>query len=158
MCDIPIPVASEEAVVRAVWGQHLNGNSLKKDIFKAEGTSVMRHTHMGTEACRTRAKAIVPGNTSLRYRGLAITRVEKFRSVGSDIIDSRHIYCGHAHVTHPPIVPQEAEPGEPLFDDPRQLLTLDERLKELKKSTRLFLDPNPANENWTGPLVEPPAP
>ncbi len=155
MCEIPIPVDSGENIVRAVWSQHLDGNSLKKNFFKAEGTSVMRHTYMGTEACRTRGRAILPGNPSLRYKGLAIIRVGVFRAVGSDVIDSREQFCGHAHVTHGPAIPQQVEPGEPLFDDPSLLMNLDERLRELKTATRVFLDPDPANDNWTGPLVEP---
>jgi hypothetical protein len=155
MCEIPVPVASEENVVRAVWSQHLDGDSLKKNFFKAERTSVMRHTYMGTEACRARGRAIVPGNPGVRYKGLAIIRVIKFRTVGSDVIDSREIYCGHAHITHGQTLPQQTEPGEPLFDDPSMLMSLDDRLRELKRATRLFLDPNPASDNWTGPLVEP---
>jgi hypothetical protein len=154
MCEIPIPVASEENVVRAVWSQHLDGNSLKKNFLKQEGASVMRHTHMGTEACRAKARAIVPGNPSVRYKGLAIIRVSAFRTNGSDVIDSREIYCGHAHVTHGEQLPQQAEPGEPL-DDPNLLMNLDDRLRELKRATKLFLDPDPGHDSWTGPLVEP---
>jgi hypothetical protein len=152
-CQIPIPVASEENVVRAVWSQHLDGKSLKKGFFKQEGTSVMRHTYMGTEVCRARGRAIVPGNAEVRYKGLAIIRVAKFRTVGSDVIDSRAIYCGHAHVSHG-LAPQ-GEPGEPLFDEPSSMMNLDDRLRELKKATQVLLDPDPLNENWTGSLVEP---
>jgi hypothetical protein len=155
MCDIPISVASEENVVRAVWSQHLDGNSLRKSLFKNEGTSVMRHTYMGTEACRAKARTIVPRNLALHYKGLAIIQVRKFRAVGSDIVDSRVEYCGHAHVTHGLALPQQIEPGEPLFDDPNLLMGLDDKLRELKKATRFFLDPDPANDNWTGPVVEP---
>jgi|SRR5208283_906969 len=153
-CNIPVPVASEENVVRAVWSQHLDGKSLKKSFFKTERASVMRHTYMGTEACRVQAKAIVPGNPSLRYKGLAITRVEKFRAVGSDIVDSREIYCGHAHVEHGQIAYEQAEPGEPRTG-PEALMMLDERLRKLKEATRWFPDLDPASEHWSGPPVEP---
>jgi len=158
MCDIPLEVASEENVVRAVWSQHLDGSSLKKGFFKAEGASVMRHTYLGTEDCRVRGRAIQPGNPSVRYKGLAIIRVSKFRVVGSDVIDSREVFCGHAHVTHGQVLSgQTGEPGEPQFDDPSLLMSLDERLRELKKAAKLYLDPDPAHENWTGPPVEPTA-
>jgi hypothetical protein len=153
MCDIPIPVASEENIVRAVFSQHLDGNSLKKNFFRDEGTSVMRHTYMGTDQCRAKAKQIVPGNANVRYKGLAITRVSAFRENGSDIIDSRGIYCGHAHVTHMQQL-QQAEPGEPV-EDPNQLMNLDERLRALKKATRVCLEADPSDPNWTGPQVEP---
>src|SRR6202142_1172304 len=158
MCDIPIPVSSEENVVRAVWSHHLSGNSLRKNFFRSEGTSVMRHSYMGTEACRARGRSIQQGAPGLQYRGLAIIRVGKFREVNSDVIDSREQFCGHAHVTHGQALSVQAgEPGEPLFDDPTLLMSLDDRLTTLKKATQFFPDPDPTHDNWTGPVLEPPA-
>jgi hypothetical protein len=157
-CKIPVSVASEENVVRAVWSHHLDGNSLKKGFLRSERTSVMRHTYMGTEECRSRGRSIPHGNPGVRYKGLAIIRVGRIRQVGSDVLDSREQFCGHAHISHgPALAGQAAEPGEPLFDDPNLLMTLDERLKELKKATRYFPDPNPSHNNWTGEVLQPPA-
>jgi hypothetical protein len=154
MCDIPVAVADHERVVRAVFSHHLNKNKKIREYLFSPGcgpdeVSVMRHSYLGTDACRKEACKVKPANPAVRYKGLAIIAVEAVRNVGSDVIDSREgNYCGHAHISHGIRVPAE----EPLRSELK--LRLDERLRKLRDLARYFPDPDPLTETWTGEAVE----
>ena len=148
MCDIPVPVADEETVVRALRQCHVRRGTLRPMVFRpAAGTdqvSVMRHTYMKSDPCKAKAKEIASGNQTNPYVGMAAIRVRSVRSLGSDVTDSREWFCGHADISHGIAVPAD-EPADPL-------LTL--RIQKLIRRARLLIDPDPRTEAWTGGEIE----
>lgn len=151
MCDIPVVVANEETVVRALRECHVRKGKLRDNVFRAvagtDEVSVMRHTYMKSDSCKTKAKEIASGDPKNPYVGLAAIAVESIRSVGSEVTDSREEFCGHAHISHGMVVPQD----EPL--DPALSL----RIRALNVKARLLIDPTPDTEAWTGGQIEIPA-
>jgi hypothetical protein len=150
MCNIPVPIEGEEGIVRAINNFHVSDKGrLKTSAFRPKpGTddlSVMRHTYLGSDACKTKAKEIVQNNPKVQYKGLAIIFAERVRTAGSDVIDSREgNYCGHAHISHGIIVPPPNEPANPL------LVT---RLLALRDSARYCQDPDPLRDTWCGEVL-----
>jgi len=148
MCDIPVVVANEETVVRALRECHVRKGKLRDNVFRpAAGTdevSVMRHTYMMSDSCKTKAKEIASGDPNNPYVGFAAITVESVRSVNSEVTDTREEFCGHAHISHGIIVPVD----EPL--DPGLSL----RIRTLNDKARLLIDPTPDAETWTGAQIE----
>jgi hypothetical protein len=150
MCDIPEAVGDPEKVVRAVFSNHLKKNKLQKVIFQpspgTDDVSVMRHAYLGSDACKAAAlEKIQQGNPNLKYKGFVVIIVAAVRSTGSDVIDSRVEFCGHAHISHGFQVPPE---GEPLHAELK--IKLDDRIRELKELAHFVADPDPASATWTG--------
>lgn len=150
MCDIPVPVADEENVVRAIFSSHVDKKALRKNAFYEihDDVSVMRHSYLGSDQCKKHALAIKPGNASIKYKGLAVIGVKAVRDAHSQVTDSREVYCGHAHISHGIEVPPA---NDPLFA--QQKLELDERLRKIKSLARFVLDPEPSLETWSGPAL-----
>src|SRR5258708_2113604 len=147
MCDIPVPVADEENVVRAIFSSHVDKNKLRKNAFYEihDDVSVMRHSRLGSDQCKKHALEIKPGNAGIKYKGLAVIGVKAVRDAKSQVSDSREVFCGHAHISHGIQVPPA---DDPLFA--QQKLELDERLRKLKSLARFVPDPNPSLETWSG--------
>jgi hypothetical protein len=150
MCDIPVAIANEETVVRALRECHIRKGKLRDNVFRASpGTdevSVMRHTFLKSDFCKAKAREIASGDQRNPYVGLAAITVGSVRNAGSDVIDSRNEYCGHAHISHGIAVPVPA--GEPLAPE------LIGRIRELNGKARLLLDREPNVEAWTGEQIE----
>jgi len=148
MCDIPVPVADEETVVRALRQCHVRKDKLRPNVFRAapstDQVSVMRHTYMKSDPCKAKAKEIAAGDQNNPYVGMAAIRVKSVRSLGSEVTDSREWFCGHADISHGIVVPAD-EPAPPL-------LAL--RIQELIGRARLLIDPEPNTEAWTGGQIE----
>jgi hypothetical protein len=150
MCNIPVAVADEETVVRALRQCHVSRKGKLKDIVfrPAPGTdevSVMRHTYTKSDFCKAKAKEIASGDPKNPYVGLAAIAVESIRSLKSEVTDSREEYCGHAHISHGVVAPAAGEPLNP---------ELIGRLRDLNESARLLIDPAPETETWSGEQVE----
>jgi hypothetical protein len=147
MCDIPVAVANAETVVRALRECHIRRGKLRDNVFRpmanTDQLSVMRHTHMGSDACKKIAKEISRTDPSNPYVGLAAIGVGTVRELGSEVTDSREVYCGHADISHGFVVPA----GEPL--EPAQSL----HIRNLTDRARLLLDPAPAATAWTGEQI-----
>jgi hypothetical protein len=148
MCDIPVVVANEETVVRALRECHVRKGKLRDNVFRPQaGTdevSVMRHTYMKSDACKTKAQEIASGDPNNPYVGLAAITVESVRSVGSEVTDSREEFCGHAHISHGMVIPVDEPP------DPAVSL----RIRALNVKARLLIDPAPDTQTWTGEQIE----
>jgi hypothetical protein len=149
MCDIPVVVANEETVVRALRECHVSRKGkLKDNAFRSmagiDEVSVMRHTYMKSDSCKAKAKEIASGDPNNPYVGFAAITVESVRSVNSEVTDSREAFCGHAHISHGIIVPAD----EPL--DPGLSL----RIRTLNTKARLLIDPTPDTEAWAGEQIE----
>jgi hypothetical protein len=147
MCDIPVEIDDVENIVRAVFSHHMDRKNLRKNLFdeRQDQASVMRHSHLGSDECRRHALEIRPGNPGVSYKGLAVIQARAIRTTGSEVIDSRQVYCGHAHVSTNIEVPPA---NDPLYSSRK--LARDERLRELKNLARYYPDPNPAGEAWSG--------
>jgi hypothetical protein len=158
MCDIPVAVSNEETVVRALRDCHVTkgrAKRLKENVFRGlpgtDEVSVMRHTFVGSDFCKNKAKEIAGPDPNNPYVGFAAITVKAVRSVGSEVTDSREEFCGHAHISHGIIVPAE-EPPDPVFS-----LLLGIRVRKLIDKARLVLDPEPNANTWTGEQIEIPA-
>lgn len=152
MCDLPIEIPNYEIIVRAVMcPSHVKPNrlALKPAAFKSKpGTddvSVIRHTHMGSDFCKQKAKQIA--NEKAEYAGLAWISAKDIREATSQVTDSRSEYCGHAHIEHGLIFPAGEPPEGATFD------AITERCKELVKRAKYLPDPQPAEECWTGAAI-----
>lgn len=150
MCDLPFEIADEEKIVRAIMSPY----HLKKDkiTFKAfrppvgiDEVSVMRHSHMGSDFCKSKAKEIAAKDPKgvKKYCGLAVLLARKIRDVGSEVQDSRGEYCGHADIHHGIILQLDEPPGS------EDKLKLDERLRELIKVVIYYRDLDPEALTWT---------
>jgi hypothetical protein len=148
MCDIPAVVANEETVVRALRECHVRKGKLRDNVFRAvpgtDEVSVMRHSYMKSDSCKTKAKEIASGDPNNAYVGFAAITVESVRSLHSEVTDSREEFCGHAHISHGMIVP----PDEPL--DPGLSLCI----RAMNGKARLLIDPTPEGETWMGTEIE----
>jgi hypothetical protein len=151
MCDIPVPIADGETIVRGILDIHVNEKGkLKSNAFRprpeTDEVSVMRHSYMGSDACKTKAREL--SHNQINYRGLAVLLAREIRDAGSQAIDSREgNYCGHAHISHGFIVPRDEPLESPL------IISLVERLRALRSVARYYPDPEPSNEIWTGQLL-----
>jgi hypothetical protein len=151
MCDIPIAIDDQERIARAILNIHLNEKGkLKTNTFRPKpgkpDVSVMRHSYMGSDACKAKAKGIRSSSPNIEYKGLAVIGAKQIRNSGSEVTDSREgkdHYCGHADISHGSPPP----PGEP--DDPM----LVEKLRALKNAARYYPDPDPSIEHWTGAQI-----
>lgn len=76
------------------------------------------------------------------YRGLAFVPVEAVRKAGSDIVDSRHEYLGHADIRNGVV----REKHVALAPDVRKML--DDRLQKIAKAARYIEDENPDCIRW----------
>lgn len=148
MCDIPVAVANEETVVRALRECHVRKGKLRDNVFRTvpgiDEVSVMRHTYMKSDSCKAKAKQIASSDINNPYVGVAAITVKSVRTVGSEVTDSREEFCGHAHISHGIAV----LPDEPL--DPALSL----RIRELNGRAKLLIDPSPDAESWTGEEIE----
>jgi hypothetical protein len=155
--EIPVDVAHEETIVRiSFYPQTLEKNSagttfkLKKNIFRSppgeDEVSVIRRTYVSDQFCKDKAKDIelsglCRGEGRKEFQGFTIITALKIRELGSQIVDSRSEYVGHAHISHGFVV-QRDEPLPP---------QLNERLDALKKAAKYIADPLPRKWGWTGP-------
>lgn len=153
MCEIPVAIADDEKIVRAiVYPFHVDRKKkkLKAAAFKSKpGTdevSVVRATFKGADFCKAKGREIAASSTKGEYVGLAVLLVCQVHDAGSEVHDSRNVYCGHAHISHGIIAPP---PNEPL--PPDQQLALDKKLEMLRDGAEFHADPNPAEDGWAKP-------
>jgi hypothetical protein len=153
MCDIPLIVADEEKIIRAVFTNNLKRDgTLRETIFSPRGgpdeVSVMRHDYLGSDACKARAQAVKPKMADIKYRGFAVLVVKAVRETGSEVTDSREEFCGHAHISHGlPLLPE----GDPLYSEAK--VRLEERLRLIKVHARYLPDRDPSRPDWIGEAV-----
>ncbi len=135
--SLPIVVSDEERLARAIFCPNYVNKSgqLKPAAFKAKSgqrdVSVNRLIALNASACKTRSRAI---GLSGDFSGFAVLSAGAVRKCGSDVIDSRHLYLGHADIMHDQVLPK-GEPPPPEFN---------ERLKRLVEAARYFPDPQSA--------------
>ena len=149
MCEIPIPIADSEKIVRAIVQGCVNkaNTALKPRAFRsrpgADEVSVVRHDYKGSDFCKNNGRT---GRSD--YVGLAVLLADQIRKAGSEVIDSREEFCGHAHIAHGIIAPP---PHEPL--SAQENLALDKKVAALQSAARYHPDPDVSAEGWTGPAL-----
>ncbi len=86
--------------------------------------------------CRSREKK--------EFRGFAVITADQIRNAGSNVTDSRHVFVGHADISHGYVAARgEALPA-----------WLNDRLDTLKDSAKFIPDPAPRRWRWTGPQLD----
>ncbi len=148
MCDIPVEIADEEKIVRAVkTPQHVHKKKpkLKPAAFRPpperDDLSVMRKDHMGANACKAQAQSLSKPPVST-YCGLAVIGASEVRGTKASLVDSREgQFCGHAHIEQGVPAPAPGESAPPW---------LQEKYKMLSDAARFYVDPEPEREGWTG--------
>ena len=140
---LPLDISDKERLARAVFYPHHVDKSgkIKKEVFKAStgkrDVSVNRLRALDAGACKARSRAIRnPG----RFKGFAVIVAEDIRACGSEIVDSRELYIGHADIIHP-IALVKGVPAPPEFN---------QRLKQMAQRTSYFPDPDPESDGWAG--------
>lgn len=144
-CELPIEILDDENIVRLIkTPQHIKNDKLKPSAFRSQAgiddVSVIRHSHMGTNFCKSKAKEIMGEN----YIGLAVVTAAKIRSVGSKVIDSREEFCGHASILHGVIFTVDEPPSAAISE------FITERCRQIINHTTYHADPELANDVWTG--------
>jgi hypothetical protein len=153
MCNLPVQIEDSEKIVRAIMSPYhfdKKGNLRPGAFRSAPGTdevSVVRQTQMGSDFCKSKAKEIAVKTANKTYRGLAVLIAARIRTVGAQVIDSQHIYCGHAHISYGFIVPANEPPES---ETNKKLVEL---TKGILKSAVYFEDQEPECPTWTGPSL-----
>lgn len=146
---MPIEVSDSEVLIRTVttWNVNARGK-LKPSLFHhpEDRVSVARRNWIPPWLAKAYAKARIQ-NATLKppklYLGLAFVSAGNVRKNGSDVIDSREEYLGHADIRNGIVQSrQEALP-------PEQRKQLDERARAIAKSARFVKDPNPKSILWS---------
>lgn len=141
--SLPLHVSDEERLARAVFHPfHLTDNGkIKPAAFRAPSgrrdVSVNRLVALSPDTCKARARAITNPGT---FRGFAVIAALTVRQCGSDVVDSRELYLGHADITHDTVL-QKNEPAPPEFNA---------RLKRMVTGASYCPDPAPETETWSG--------
>jgi hypothetical protein len=148
-CTLPLEISDDEKIVRAIkCPSHIRPGktTLKPAAFRSkpgfDEVSVIRHTHVGSNFCKKKAKETIDSTNS--YNGLAVIMAREIRATTSTVHDSRDEFCGHAHISHGIILPRDEPPESAL----NHMLT--ERCRALCKAAAYYPDPRPDAEKWTG--------
>ena len=149
MFKLPEEIPDDEKIVRAIrTPYHLRPDGrLKYQAFKpparSSAVSVVRHA-MGSDFCKDKAVEIA----SSTYVGLAVVPAGDVRCCGSDVVDFRSDYCGHAHVDHGFSLLPENEPGAPHLAE-----RMRDRCAAIVEKCAFHPDPDPGTPGWSGPAL-----
>ena len=138
-----------------------NGN-LKKSVFRSpprkDEVSVIRHRYVVADCCKMKGQLLsdppaVSGNGQRKlYRGLAVLTAQHVRDAGSSVLDSRHVYPGHADLVHGIVAPPANEPL-----DAALALQLDGILDGLLSRTIYYRDSDSEGDHWIDGELKPKA-
>ena len=154
--DYPVEISDDETIVRCIFRpQHVSSNGrLKKDAFEPNlkapgGLSVIRHDHVGSTFCKTKAKEIeTQSPTKKEYVGLATITAREITGIdGVTIKDSREQYPGHSDIFYHGVTPAPAQEATSA--------AVKHRAKDYAKSllglARYYPDPDVDAQEWMGP-------
>ncbi len=150
--SLPVDVPDSENILRGIYYEvHLNdAGSLKWQAYDptpgTDEVSVMRSARLSPTACKRKAKAIEKPPRK-RYRGLAALNSGAIKRIGMAVIDSRHIYCGHADIKTG-VVTQKRLPNVPR--DPREVARVKEVAEKLLELSRYYPDSRIESAKWEG--------
>jgi hypothetical protein len=147
----PRDIAADEAIARGICSPyHLKKNGkLDANAYwpppDSDEISTMRADWIGADACKKRARRLENPAQGKVYKGLAVLSASQIRQSGAGLIDTRHIFRGHADIKHG-IVPSKGNP--PPAEKPKELR---DRCKALADLANYLPDPDPATSTWAGP-------
>ena len=156
LCMIPKRIAEQEPLVRIIFfPYHINKKNkrLKPAAFRSppriDEVSVVRHKYRNGTFCKEKAKKMEragrsDGINNKEYFGLAVITASEVSSAGSDVRDSRNVFCGHADIIHG-YTPIAHEPLPPEITD---------RLTQIAETARYYPDPSPKAKPWTGGVLK----
>jgi hypothetical protein len=140
---VPHDVADDEIVIRAVTSWHVRNGKLLGNLFRHpdDQVSVSRRRWISPWLAKFVAKARIE-NSQLTppklYTGLAFVSAAVVRSKGSDVVDSRSEYLGHADIRNQ-VAGQQI--GEAL---PAQVAKIvNKRAKDIADASNYVPDPKP---------------
>lgn len=150
-CRIPVDIAEHEIIVRMLFIPYhvdVEKKKIKSAAFKSpyykDEVSVIRHTYKNADFCKRKARKIDRNErkkrTNKRFNGFAVLSASEIRHHGSNVFDSRKVYCGHADIKHD-YMPEPYKPCPPGIND---------RISELAKRARYYSDPQPDSKVWQG--------
>jgi hypothetical protein len=150
MTPLPIEITDDEAIARVIFPKfHLDRKGkVTQNAYRSppdmDEISVMRSDWLGAHDCKALAKAKVENPAKDRvYAGFAVLSAKHVRSAGATVIDSRHVFVGHADIQHGVI----QRKGVPLPPE------IAERCKKLAAQANPYIDAAPQDAGWSlGPL------
>lgn len=148
---LPIEVPDGENIIRAIYYHvHVNrNNTLKWQAYDptpgTDEVSVMRGGCMLPTDCKKKAKELVNPPSKL-YRGLAVLSAGTVRSENMGVRDSRHVYCGHGHISTGVSTKLKASPGEPR--DIKEVERVKKMASVLVKLSKYYPDGAPESIDW----------
>jgi hypothetical protein len=150
---VPVTVANDEILLRSVDTRHLKKGKITSYTFtpprNRTDVSVMRFCYMSIESCKKHGKDIA-SHTKQTFKGFAALRCGTAKDAGVDVQDSREKhFLGHADIIFSYPKPPEAEPNR-APEDTQAVSAFLAVVKRLAGASRLFLDPDPAVEDWRG--------
>ncbi|WP_295990878.1 hypothetical protein [Rugamonas sp.] len=143
--SIPRNIADDEILVRAILSPyHLKKNKLSPQAFASpperDEVSVNRGRYVACWLAKAYAKRWVqlPADVPPKmYTGLALISARAIRRLGSEVVDTREEYMGHADLKHGLVRSR----GEALAPDLRK--KYDERLKQMAAEATYLKDQAP---------------
>lgn len=143
--SIPTIIPDDEILVRTILSPyHLKKNKLSPQAFASpperDEVSVSRGRYVACWLAKAYAKRwvqIPAGTPPKMYTGLALISTQTIRALGSEAVDTREEYMGHADIKHGLVRSR----GEALAPDLRK--KYDERLKQMAAEATYLEDQAP---------------
>jgi hypothetical protein len=146
--SLPFEISDSETIVRVVkHGYHTNQNGkLTWHVFKPKAgeneVSVIRQL-LGNDNCKSAGVRICSNENPSKYIGFAAILAKSIRDAGSEVVDSRDEFLGHADLRHNIAPLQDDEPSD--GDATRKIR---DRCKKLFESTKFTKDTEVDNPKW----------
>jgi hypothetical protein len=148
---VPREVHDDEVVIRAVTTWNVKAGALQRNLFtnnSDDAISVSRRRWIAPWLAKFIAKLRIE-NRQLKppktYVGLAYVSARVVRECGSEIVDSREEYLGHADIVHG-VGPQPRGVPLPAATAKR----INKRADAIRRVARFVPDPNPKSLIWSG--------
>lgn len=151
--SLPISIDDAEIIVRAVIAPaHVKKNGkLSPAAFRpragASSVSAMRQK-MGDDFCKVKALEIASKSSTGKYEGLLTIKANSIRASGSNVIDSREQWLGHADIDHGFASAPQNDPGKV-----GEFERMTERCRILRDNSNFHQDPDPSVSGWQGPKL-----
>jgi len=150
--DVGPDILDDESIYRAIFTPYhydVKKKKLKRQAFiqkpHSKGVSSYRGAILEPNEVRDYAKQLgqdtAQVNPDKKYHGICVCSAGAVRKAGSNIVDSRALFYGHADIFHS--IP-DAEPGEP--NSPEDTEKLQIAIDKILECTNYFIDTNPEGE------------
>jgi len=159
---LPKLIENNEKIARSIFSPaNFNKNgSINANTFKSpvgiDEVSVNRLSYTSADKCKQLSKRIEQPNNRRKYFGIAILNAIEIRDIDADIIyspilvplEERNIFHSDIIIGY---IKQKVKVGEQGIPLPSEISY---KIKELTKKARLYKDPSPNSNEWTGSVLE----